>query len=164
MKKGKLTKAIKKALIEFNDRKLKEDVCISPKSECNDYNYTHLDDNNKKKIRDLILGLSKKRDEFQIRINEWGITLNTEHVVPTHSSKKGTYFNIEIVKDVGFHIHCNDRRVMMKDENLYADILPKMKEIFDEINITNFNDIYSSIMIDNGLIRDANLNELLSSL
>lgn len=53
---------------------------------------------------------------------------------------------------------------MMKDENLYSDILPKIREIFDEINISNFNDVYSSIMIDNGMVRDANLNELLSGI
>jgi hypothetical protein len=164
MKKRKLSKLVRGILTEINESRKGMSEPVSPMSE-NDYNYTQLDDKNKKKIRDLILGLSKKRDEFQIRINEWSISLNTENLIPINSSsKRGTYFNIEIVKDVGFHIHCNDRRVMMKDENLYADILPKMKEIFDEINITNFNDVYSSIMIDNGLIRDANLNELLSSL
>ena len=40
-------------------------------------------------------------------------------------------------------------------------MLPKIKEAFDTINLENFNELYSSIMKDNGLNRESNLDELL---
>jgi hypothetical protein len=164
MKKRKLSKLVRGILAEINESKKRLDEPVSPMSE-NDYNYTQSSDDNKKKIRDLILGLSKKRDELQIRINDWNITLNSEtNLSSSSNSKKLSYFHIEIIKDLGFNIHCDDKRIMMRDENLYSDILPKMKEIFDEINLMNFDDVYSTIMIDNGLARESNLDELLSGL
>ena len=41
-------------------------------------------------------------------------------------------------------------------------MLPKIKETFDTINLENFNDLYNSIMKDNGLNRESNLDELLN--
>jgi hypothetical protein len=41
-------------------------------------------------------------------------------------------------------------------------MFPKIKEAFDKVNLDNFNELYSSIMKDNGLNRESNLDELLS--
>ena len=71
------------------------------------------------------------------------------------------YFHLEIIKEVGYNINCNNRRVLIKDVTLYDEMLPKIKEIFDNINLDNFNELYSSIMKDNGLNRESNLDKLL---
>jgi hypothetical protein len=41
-------------------------------------------------------------------------------------------------------------------------MLPQIKEIFDSINLENFNELYSTIMKDNGLNRESNLDDLLA--
>jgi hypothetical protein len=43
-------------------------------------------------------------------------------------------------------------------------MLPKIKESFDKINLDNFNELYSSVMKDNGLNRESNLDELLKTM
>ena len=72
------------------------------------------------------------------------------------------YFHHEIIKEVGYNINCNGRRVLIKDITLYDEMFPKIKEAFDKVNLDNFNELYSSIMKDNGLNRESNLDELLS--
>ena len=80
-----------------------------------------------------------------------------------NSNLNKLYFHLEIIKEVGYNINCNNRRVLIKDVTLYDEMLPKIKETFDNINLDNFNELYSSIMKDNGLNRDSNLDELLAN-
>ena len=70
--------------------------------------------------------------------------------------------HLEIIKEVAYNINCNGRRVLIKDITLYDEMFPKIKEAFDKVNLDNFNELYSSIMKDNGLNRESNLDELLS--
>lgn len=53
-------------------------------------------------------------------------------------------------------------KIFMKDTSLFDEIKPKIKEIFDKINQENFNDLYNILMVDNGLSRESNLDEILN--
>jgi len=129
-----------------------------PKSEAklssNDFNFTESTDETKQKIRNLIIRLAQKRDDIEHNINDYTISLQ--------ASDRKLYFHLEIIKEVGYNINCNGRRVLIKDITLYDEMFPKIKEAFDKVNLDNFNELYSSIMKDNGLNRESNLDELLS--
>lgn len=155
MKKKKLIKIIKEAI---KDSYFENTVQSSPKLASNDFNYTDSTDETKQKIRNLILRLSQKRDEIEFNISEYSISI---HASDRKKISNQIYFHIEVIKEVGYNISCNNRRVMIKDVTIYDEMLPKIKETFDKVNLDNFNELYSSVMIDNGLSRESNLDELL---
>lgn len=156
MKKRKLKKIIKESVKEAQ-------YDLSPKKSIdnslsrNDYTYTEASDDTKKKIRNLIIRLSKNRDSFDFNINEYSISFYSK-------SNINKYFNIDIIKEVGFNIHYSDKRVYIKDLTLYDEMVEKIKKEFDVINLDNFNELYSGIMKENGLSRESNLDDLLSNI
>ena len=162
MKKKNLIKLIKESVRDayFETVPVKESKLSS-----NDFNFTESTEEAKQKIRNLIIRLAQKRDDIEHNINDYTISLQASER-KMYSNNSNTfhkiYFNLEIIKEVGYNINCNGRRVLIKDVTLYDEMLPKIKEAFDTINLENFNELYSSIMKDNGLNRESNLDELLA--
>jgi len=164
MKKKDLIKLIKESVREayFETVPVKESKLLS-----NDFNFSESSEETKQKIRNLIIRLAQKRDEIEFNINDYTISLQASEEKKYNNStlgvKKGQlYFHLEIIKEVGYNINCNNRRVLIKDVTLYDEMLPKIKEAFDTINLDNFNELYSTIMKDNGLNRESNLDDLLA--
>jgi hypothetical protein len=159
MKKRKLKKLIKESVKEAQyDLSPKRSVSDKDLSR-NDYNYTDASEDTKSKVRNLIIRLAKKRDSIDFNITEYAISFYSK----SHNTKS-QYFNIDILKDVGFNITYNDNRVYLKDIKLYDEMLDKIKKEFDEINLSNFTELYNGLMKENGLSRESNLDELLSSI
>lgn len=163
MKKKELIKLIKDSVREayYETVPVKSEAKIAS----NDFNFTESTDETKQKIRNLIIRLVQKRDDIEHNINDYAISLQASEL-KMYSNNSNTlhkiYFHLEIIKEVGYNINCNGRRVLIKDVTLYDEMLPKIKETFDTINLENFNELYSTIMKDNGLSRDSNLDELLA--
>jgi hypothetical protein len=44
---------------------------------------------------------------------------------------------------------------------MYGELLPKISEKLREINSDNFDQVWSKIMKESGIIRDSNLDEIL---
>ncbi len=166
MKKDKLIKLIKESVKDawYETQISKAEAKMSS----NDFNFSESSEESKQKIRNLILRLAKKRDEIEYSISEHTISIyaterpNNSQYPSNQLKSNSIYFHIEIIKEVGYNINCNNRRVLIKDTTLYDEMLPKIKETFDTINLENFNDLYNSIMKDNGLNRESNLDELLN--
>lgn len=163
MKKKELIKLIKDSVREayYETIPVKE----SKSTLSNDFNFSESSEETKQKIRNLIIRLAQKRDDIDYNINEYTISLQASDrkmYSGNNSNLNKLYFHLEIIKEVGYNINCNNRRVLIKDITLYDEMLPKIKEIFDNINLDNFNELYSSIMKDNGLNRESNLDELLA--
>ena len=163
MKNKKLIRLIKETVREayYETVPMKEQSKVTS----NDYNFTESTDETKQKIRNLIIRLAQKRDDIEHNINDYTISLQASdrklYSNNTNNLHK-IYFHLEIIKEVGYNINCNGRRVLIKDITLYDEMFPKIKEAFDKVNLDNFNELYSSIMKDNGLNRESNLDELLS--
>ena len=56
-----------------------------------------------------------------------------------------------------------DKRLAFKDETLYNEILNNVSVVFTELNNSNFDYLYNEVMIESGLARGSNLDELLPS-
>ena len=163
MKNKKLIRLIKETVREayYETVPMKEQSKVTS----NDYNFTESTDETKQKIRNLIIRLAQKRDDIEHNINDYTISLQASDRKLYNNNTNNLhkiYFHLEIIKEVGYNINCNGRRVLIKDITLYDEMFPKIKEAFDKVNLDNFNELYSSIMKDNGLNRESNLDELLS--
>jgi hypothetical protein len=169
MKSKKIEKIVKRIVTSIRNEEQKERSDMMVKSTIEepsmDYMFTESDDQCKKRIRNLVPRLLSLRDQIEFNLFERRMTLGSryEQKYSTKNSNKNTYFHIEILKDSGFILNCNERKIFMKDTSLFDDIKPKVKEIFDKINQENFNELYNIVMVDNGLSRESNLDEILNA-
>jgi len=161
MKKKNLYKLIKKAISEANNESFKP----TPER-MNDSLFSELTEESKVKIRNLITRISHYRDELEYTIDQSSISISTSYEKKIISSNNGStnYFNIQIMKGVGFILSFNDKRIMMRDITLYDEMKEEIKKISDGINQDNFIQLYNAVMKESGLNRESNLDELLTGL
>lgn len=172
MKKKKLSKIIIKSIKKYKESISLSKLSVSKSvdneiaSTSNDNLFTETDDVTRLKIRNLVNRLLKNRDDLDHSINEHCISLYSKYSPQKQhhtSNVKNSDFHIEIIKDTGFTLSCNGKRILMKDIDLFNDVKPNIKEIFDDINRDNFKKLYESIMVETGLNRESNLDDLLSN-
>lgn len=162
MKNTKLKKLIKQSLTEViqndrYDRLLKE--------EPNTFQEMMFSEPNEEvsiKFRKLVTKLLTLRDDLNIHINENRIAINSElSRLKNIKYQNDDYISIEIIKETGFLFSYNNKRLAYRDNDIYDEILSQMKNIFEKLNKENFNEIYQTILVDTGLSREANLEDLL---
>lgn len=67
-----------------------------------------------------------------------------------------------MIKNIGFSVvRGYNKRSNYKDTNIFDDLESLIKDRLRVINKENFNDIWNTIMVDSGLIRDNNLLDIL---
>lgn len=168
MKSKKIEKIVKRVVTSIRSEEQKERSDMMANSNIEepsmDYMFTESDEQCKKRIRNLVPRLLSLRDQIEFNLFEKRMVIGSryEQRHSIKSSNKNTYFHIEILKNSGFILNCNERKIFMKDTSLFDEIKPKIKEIFDKINQENFNDLYNILMVDNGLSRESNLDEILN--
>jgi hypothetical protein len=117
----------------------------------------------KKKTRNMIFRLLKLRDTLNMSVDKDHIYISSENGFNlNHNSNSSDYLSLDIMKDIGYLLHWKDKKFAFKDENLYDEVLEKSKEVFKELNDSNFEELYSLILKESGLSRDSNLDDLLS--
>jgi hypothetical protein len=165
MKKKNLYKLIKKAISEANNERYPKDITVTSER-MNDSLFSELTEESKVKIRNLITRISHYRDELEYTIDQSSISISTSYEKKIISSNNGStnYFNIQIMKGVGFILSFNDKRIMMRDITLYDEMKEEIKKISDGINQDNFIQLYNAVMKESGLNRESNLDELLTGL
>ena len=178
MKKSKLARLIKKELYakKHNDMKgYEEKVYIDDENKLfNDLMFTEKDNDIKEKSRNLIYRLLNFRDKLSFTSNGNILRIRSSDFMlkksnkSTSSSLSKVYdnefddFSIEIIKEVGFLINYKSNRTAFQDKEIYDDVVDKMKIVFQEVNIKNFNNLYTELMKDSGLARESNLDDLLN--
>jgi hypothetical protein len=181
MKKKKLKKILEKSLIDFKNKvdknkvkseKLKYASLEPSHNQFNDYMFSNSDEIVKEKTRNMIFRLLKLRDNLQINIHEKSINISSDYglkksnanVINYNQSYNSVdYFNLEIIKETGYILTYKDKRVAFKDEILYDDTVSKVTEIFKELNTDNFKELYNEVMVESGLARESNLDDLLEN-
>jgi hypothetical protein len=160
MKKKKLSKlAIKISnILREPIMEVKSDISF------NEYMFSECGDDIKKKIRNMIFRLIGLRDQLSISISEKLISITSDRLKSPTNSKNvySDYFSIEIIKDVGYIMNYKEKRLAYKDILIYDDLIEQIKITFSKLNDINFNEMYNDVMIDSGLVRDSNLDDLLS--
>ena len=126
---------------------------------------------NKKKTRDLIYRLLKFRDELKFSFYEdTSIKIESDYYMEETKKSTGTKekrkiseldFKIEILKNIGFIINYNGKKTAFIDRKLYKNVIKRSKIVFSYLNNENFNNSFNSIMVDSGIARESNLDNLL---
>lgn len=170
MRKNQIRKIFKKTLKEFKNKvdnkdKLKYSKAVEPLSnQFNDYMFSDCCESNKSQIRNMIFRLLTLRDTLSISINDERISISSEYgLKPSKNSLNynSEYFHLDIINKTGYLLNFKEKRVAFKDKYLYSDVVDNIKRIFEELNKKNFEDLYSEVMIESGLARDSNLDDLL---
>lgn len=141
----------------------------------NDLMFTEGSNEINEKSRNLITRLLQFRDKLSftstdktVRITSGSFKLSKRSTKNTSSNlvSKVAYdsfdeFSIEIIKDIGLLINYKSDRAAFRDKEIYNDVIEEMKVSFKELNIKNFNNLYTELMKDSGLARESNLDDLL---
>jgi len=180
MKSKKIEKIVEKATLKsikkFKDqtktKRMNEAKIYQVEPESNSFNDLMFTDPNEEivqKSKNLVLRVLTLRDKLSISINDSNIRINADlNYLSNKSNISGKYnskedwFSIDIMKNVGIMISLNDTKVAFKDQSFYEEIVSKISEIFQDINIRNFDTIYNSVMVETGLARTSNLDDLIS--
>jgi len=133
-------------------------------------NYSEYDSDVSKKLYDLVLNIIKYKDSMNISYNSNKINISVPNIkdIKKVNSKVSRsvynddyYLDINIVKDKGFSIsYSYKQRSNYNDKEMYNLLINIVSERLKEINSENFNDIWNSVVIESGLIRENNLEKL----
>ena len=119
--------------------------------------HSKLSDLEKKMIKNMVIGLSSKKDILSIQISDDSINISGEY-----SSK---YLEINILKKSGISFNLQSsksKRFSFSYESAYDDLLDEVKKSMQESDMINLVDVYQEVMSDFKLLRKSNLDNLLN--
>jgi len=125
------------------------------------------------KMKKFIINVIKYKENLNISISEKYINIATndiKNIKKSHSNSNGNgklysasdenYLEISI-DEKGFYLNYGYRkRSRYTDEEIFNELLPLVKQRNKEINSENFNEIWEEVMVESGIMRDNNLDEL----
>lgn len=162
MKKKERKKLAKLICLEVNRMESKSKISES-------INYHPYDAEVSKKMKNLILNLVKYKDRVSINIYEESITIATSDITQIKKSPRlgqnsayseDKFLEISINKQ-GFILNQGYvTRTNFRDENIFTEMKPVLEKRAIEINNENFNEIWEKILLESGIIRDNNLEQL----
>jgi hypothetical protein len=122
------------------------------------------------KTKKLVFDLMEYPDGVNVNLSEDNIILASSDITQIKKKIKSSntvynddnYLEIHIEKNKGFTINLSYRkRTNYEDKNIYNDLIDIVRSKVIEINRQNFIDIWDKVMIESGIARDNNLEELL---
>lgn len=125
------------------------------------------------KFKKLVLNLVNYKNNININVDGNRVSINTGDIKSvkiatkrsstsnSNSYNEDNYVEMTLVKNLGFSINYGYRlRSNYKDENLFDELQPILVKKLKEINADNFNEIWTDLMKESGILRDNNLNEI----
>lgn len=168
MKKKEVKKIAKQIFKQI--RLQKESDMIGKVDVRENYEFSEYDSEVSNRFKRMIIQLIEYSDNLRININPEVISISISDInqlKSKNSSKKlndDGYLEISILKNTGFSISRGyNKRSNYKDTNIFDDLESLVKDRLRVINKENFNDIWNTIMVDSGLIRDNNLLDILEN-
>ena len=150
------TKKLKKLINSSIESSIREMYNKQP-SHRPDIFHSKLSDLEKKMIKNMVIGLSSKKDILSIQISDDSINISGEY-----SSK---YLEINILKKSGISFNLQSsksKRFSFSYESAYDDLLDEVKKSMQESDMINLVDVYQEVMSDFKLLRKSNLDNLLN--
>ena len=133
------------------------------------YEFSEYDSEVSNRFKKMITQLIDYSDNLRINIEPEVISISVSDInqLKSKSSSKNLnsdddYLEVSIIKNIGFSVvRGYNKRSHYKDTNIFDDLESLIKERLKVINKENFSDIWNTIMVDSGLIRDNNLLDIL---
>jgi hypothetical protein len=124
------------------------------------------------KFKKMVLNLANYKNNIDINIDSNRIRISTGDITTVKSSLKrksntlytdDNYVEMSLVKNLGFSVNYGYKlRSNYKDEKLFDELQPVLVQRLKEINADNFNEIWSELMKESGVLRDSNLDDILN--
>lgn len=126
------------------------------------------------KLKKFIFNVLQYKENLSINISEKHFSISTNDIKnikksntsnsysngKIHSVSDDNYLEI-FVDEKGFYLNYGYRkRSRYTDDEIFNELLPLVKQRNKEINSENFNEIWEEVMIESGIMRDNNLDEL----
>lgn len=121
------------------------------------------------KFKKMVLNLANYKNNININIDNHRISISTGDIksvkTPTKRNSNtlysdDNYVEMSLIKDLGFSINYSYKKSNYKDEKLFDELQPILIQKLKEINADNFNEIWTELMKDSGILRDNNLDEI----
>lgn len=171
MNSKKIKKMAKLIHEEFRNYDKKE---LSPlKSEVSNGEWSEYDPEVSEKFKKMVLNLANYKNNIHISIDSNRVGISTSDITTVKNSIRKTsgnmvysddnYVEMSLHKGLGFSINYGYKlRSNYKDENLFNELQPILVQRLKEINADNFNEIWSDLMKESGILRDSNLDDILN--
>ena len=124
------------------------------------------------KFKKMILNLANYKNNININIDTNRVSISTGDITSVKKPIKRSsntlynddhYVEMSLVKGLGFTINYGYKvRSNYKDEKLFDELRPILIQKLKEINADNFNEIWSELMKESGILRDNNLDDILN--
>ena len=164
MKEKKLKKIIKSVLEEMR----KYDIPIALKEDT-DINRCEYDAEVSSKFKKMILNLINYKENLSMSVDESRIAISASDISSIKKAnhrnggliKEDDFIEIMIRKDIGFDISRGYRmKSSYQDKEMYSELVEEVKTKLKDLNSENFNNIWTDVMKESGVLRDNNLNEI----
>lgn len=124
------------------------------------------------KFKKMVLNLANYKNNININIDSNRVSISTADIsnikkIMKRSSNtlynEDNYVEMSLHKGLGFSINYGYKlRTNYKDEKLFDEIQPILVQRLKEINADNFNEIWTELMRESGVLRDNNLDDILN--
>ena len=124
------------------------------------------------KFKKMNLNLANYKNNININIDTNRVSISTGDITSVKKPIKrssNTLYNddhyvvMSLGKGLGFTINYGYKvRSNYKDEKLFDELRPILIQKLKEINADNFNEIWSELMKESGILRDNNLDDILN--
>ena len=169
MKSKKIKKIAKLIHEEFRnyDRELRP---MKSQEEISNGEWSEYDPEVSEKFKKMVLNLANYKNNIHINIDNFRVSISTNDItrVKTTSNKNAVYnddnyVEMSLHKSLGFSVNYGYKlRTNYKDEKLFDELQPILVKRLKEINADNFNEIWSDLMKESGILRDSNLDDILN--
>jgi hypothetical protein len=122
------------------------------------------------KFKKMILNLATYKNNINISVDNSRISVSVGDITTVKKSIKRSsntlysednYVEMSLHKGLGFSINYGYKlRSNYKDEKLFTELQPILVQKLKEINSDNFNEIWTELMRESGVLRDSNLDEI----
>lgn len=161
MKKKKLSKIIQLTIDELRG------PSVTKASEpYNNHDISEYDPTISDKFRKMFENILNYRENININIDDNRISISCDDAkklkTKSMSYSDNNFLEIVIAKNFGFNINYGYRkRANYRDENMYNELKELVSKRIKEENFKNFEELWTEVMSDTGLLRDHNLQNLL---
>ena len=124
------------------------------------------------KFKKMVLNLATYKNNININVDGNRISISVGDITSVKTPIKrnsnaiyneDNYVEMSLHKSLGFSINYGYRlRSNYKDEKLFDEIQPILVQRLKEINADNFNEIWTELMRESGVLRDNNLDDILN--
>jgi hypothetical protein len=124
------------------------------------------------KFKKMVLNLATYKNNININVDSNRVSISVGDITSVKAPIKRSsnvlyseenYVEMSLYKDLGFSINYGYKlKTNYKDEKLFSELQPILVQKLKEINADNFNEIWTELMRESGVLRDNNLDDILN--